>query len=82
MSDPLLLVLPAEIKEVTWDRSTHRLVHARTRLFDANGTEFVGISQVSSSDDPHAPDRTIITITMSLKRDEIQVIDAPPGARK
>lgn len=74
---PKLYILPAhrapEIIEPGSDRKARK-----TRIFDGNGTEFVGISDCSAGPDHEHPLHTIVTVTMRLQPGEHAMLEEPP----
>lgn len=75
---PKLYILPARLapKILLPEEPNRRL--QKTRLYDANGTEFVGITECSKRPDPERPTFQQVRIEMSLQPGESMVLDAPP----
>lgn len=72
-----LYILPAHKAPALWLPEEPRRPLKKIRIYDANGTEFVGIDEVMCSSDPESPLDTIVTIRMRLSPGESAVLDAP-----
>lgn len=79
MTKPKLHILPASRAPSLLIADEPGRPLQKTRLFDANGTEFVGIDSVSTENAPDSPVANIITIQLRTLPFDVVVVDAPPA---
>lgn len=80
MAEPKLYILPANRapRLLTADEPSRPV--QKTRIFDANGTEFVGIESVTTEGTLDSPVDNIITIQLRTPPLDVVVVDAPPAS--